>query len=108
MLRIHQQPVIAAMRQLLRYRRAVGVKKQSQLRLTGAQLFLELRSADTFTHLLRISWIGFKARVYNGCRFYRGSPGHDVVRRTPAVAAEWEGPRCVRWMRTTSVENLAK
>ena len=50
MLRIHQQPIVAAMGQLLGDRRTVRIHEQAELGLPFAQLFLKLSSTEYFTH----------------------------------------------------------
>jgi hypothetical protein len=45
---IDKQPVVAAVRELFRYRGAVGIQEQSHFRLACAQLFFEFGSGEFF------------------------------------------------------------
>ena len=49
-LRVDQQPVVAAVRQLFGNGRTVRVQEQAQFRRAAAQLLLEFRSADRCMH----------------------------------------------------------
>ena len=52
MLRIHQHPVVAAMRELFGNRRTVRIQKQAELWRTRAQFILELNSGRHVSHKL--------------------------------------------------------
>src|SRR5262249_1650349 len=65
-LAVDQQPVITAVRQLFCRRRTMGVKEQSDLRTSFAQLCLKLFSGQRFTHfslLLSYLFIEFAENV---------------------------------------------
>ena len=50
MLRIHQQPVIATVRQLFGNSRTMRVEEQAHLGFAFSQLLLKFRSAQSFNH----------------------------------------------------------